>query len=117
MEATSLSSRLSLEPAAAPWSAGAHAETAPSTVDHSSELWAVVQAAQQRQNWQINVLLFAEAGSRTVEFAHDSMTQGANPLTLEIAPLSDSERDRFIDAMMMSRQLDAAQRRKIRQQQ
>ncbi|MFD2177002.1 AAA family ATPase [Veronia pacifica] len=79
------------------------------------ELWAVVQEAQQRQNWQINVLLFGEVGKLTGEFARFSTTQGVSPLTLEISPLSDSERDMFIDVMMINRQLDASQRRKIRQ--
>lgn len=79
-----------------------------------AELWALVTEAQHRDNWQINVLLFSLKGKLNKWLHKVSYGQGTKPLELEISPLSDSEREMFIEVMMVSRQLDAAQRRELK---
>lgn len=80
-----------------------------------AELWALVIEAQQRDNWQINVLLFSLRGKLNKWLHKVSYGQGVKPLELEISHLADNEREMFIDVMMVSRQLDAAQRRALKQ--
>ncbi|STQ77730.1 AAA family ATPase [Grimontia hollisae] len=80
-----------------------------------AELWALVTEAQQRDNWQINVLLFSLRGKLNKWLHKVSYGQGIKPLELEISPLADNEREMFIEVMMVSRQLDAAQRRALKQ--
>ncbi|WP_337992949.1 AAA family ATPase [Enterovibrio qingdaonensis] len=79
-----------------------------------AELWALVTEAQQRNNWQINVLLFSLRGKLNKWLHKVSYGQGVKPLELEISPLADNEREMFIEVMMVSRQLDAAQRRALK---
>ncbi|WP_281545068.1 AAA family ATPase [Grimontia sp. SpTr1] len=80
-----------------------------------AELWALVTEAQQRDNWQINILLFSLRGKLNKWLHKVSYGQGVKPLELEISPLADNEREMFIEVMMVSRQLDAAQRRALKQ--
>lgn len=80
-----------------------------------AELWALVTEAQRRDNWQINILLFSLRGKLNKWLHKVSYGQGVKPLELEISPLSDSEREMFIEVMMVSRQLDAAQRRALKE--
>ncbi len=80
-----------------------------------AELWALVTEAQQRDNWQINVVLFSLRGKLNKWLQKVSYGQGVKPLELEITPLADNEREMFIEVMMVSRQLDAAQRRALKQ--
>ncbi|USH04036.1 AAA family ATPase [Grimontia kaedaensis] len=80
-----------------------------------AELWALVTEAQQRDNWQINILLFSLRGKLNKWLHKVSYGQGVKPLELEITPLADNEREMFIEVMMVSRQLDAAQRRALKQ--
>ncbi|MBE1275952.1 AAA family ATPase [Enterovibrio baiacu] len=80
-----------------------------------AELWALVTEAQQRENWQINVLLFSLRGKLNKWLQKVSYGQGVKPLELEISPLAENEREMFIEVMMVSRQLDAAQRRALKQ--
>ncbi|WP_407333234.1 AAA family ATPase [Enterovibrio sp. 27052020O] len=80
-----------------------------------AELWALVTHAQQRDDWQINVLLFSLRGKLNKWLHKVSYGQGVKPLELEISPLADNEREMFIEVMMVSRQLDAAQRRALKQ--
>ncbi len=80
-----------------------------------AELWALVTEAQQRDNWQINVLLFSLRGKLNKWLQKVSYGQGVKPLELEISPLAENEREMFIEVMMVSRQLDAAQRRALKQ--
>nr|WP_241905081.1 AAA family ATPase [Enterovibrio norvegicus] len=80
-----------------------------------AELWALVTEAQQRENWQINVLLFSLRGKLNKWLQKVSYGQGVKPLELEVSPLAENEREMFIEVMMVSRQLDAAQRRALKQ--
>nr|WP_241819070.1 AAA family ATPase [Enterovibrio norvegicus] len=80
-----------------------------------AELWALVTQAQQRNDWQINVLLFSLRGKLNKWLHKVSYGQGVKPLELEISPLADNEREMFIEVMMVNRQLDAAQRRALKQ--
>ncbi|WP_028025904.1 AAA family ATPase [Enterovibrio calviensis] len=80
-----------------------------------AELWALVTESQQREGWQINVLLFSLKGKLNKWLHKVSYGQGVKPLELEVSPLADNEREMFIEVMMVSRQLDAAQRRALKQ--
>ncbi|SKA49082.1 AAA family ATPase [Enterovibrio nigricans] len=79
-----------------------------------AELWSLVTEAQQRNNWQINVLLFSLRGKLNKWLHKVSYGQGVKPLELEVSPLADNEREMFIEVMMVSHQLDAAQRRALK---
>ncbi|MDD1795923.1 AAA family ATPase [Enterovibrio sp. ZSDZ42] len=80
-----------------------------------AELWALVTESQQRDGWQINVLLFSLKGKLNKWLHKVSYGQGVKPLELEVSPLADNEREMFIEVMMVSRQLDASQRRALKQ--
>ena len=79
------------------------------------ELWALVDEAQRRDDWQINVLLFGLRGKLTKCLNKISLGQGIKPLELEISPLTENERDMFIDVLMVSKKMDAASRRVLKQ--
>lgn len=80
-----------------------------------AELWALITEAQVRENWQINVLLFSLRGKLNKWLHKVSYGQGIKPLELEINPLSENERDMFIDVLIADQQMDAASRRALRQ--
>ncbi|WP_223823222.1 ATP-binding protein [Candidatus Enterovibrio altilux] len=75
------------------------------------ELWTLVTEAQQRDNWQINVLLFSLRGKLNKLLHKISEGQCIKPLELEMSRLSDSDRKMFIEVIMVNRQLDTSQRR------
>lgn len=80
-----------------------------------AELWALISEAQRRDGWQINVLLFSLPGKLNKWLHKLSSGQGKKPLELEISPLTENERDMFIDLLMVSRKMDAASRRVLKQ--
>lgn len=84
------------------------------SADIVAELWALICEAQRRDNWQINVLLFSLRGKLNKWLHKVSSGQGEKPLELEINPLTESERDMFIDVLMASREMDAASRRVLK---
>ncbi len=79
------------------------------------ELWALVNEAQRRDDWQINVLLFGLRGKLTKCLHKISSGQGLKPLELEISLLNENERDMFIDVLIVSKKMDAASRRVLKQ--
>lgn len=79
-----------------------------------AELWALVSEAQRRDNWQLNVLLFGLRGKLNKWLQKVSSNQGVKPLELEISPLTESERDMFIEVLMLNQHMDAASRRTLK---
>lgn len=80
-----------------------------------AELWALVSEAQRRDGWQINVLLFSLRGKLNKWLHKLSSGQGKKPLELEISPLTDTERDMFIDVLLANKKRDAAASRVLKQ--
>lgn len=80
-----------------------------------AELWALVSEAQRRDGWQINVLLFSLRGKLNKWLHKLSSGQGKKPLELEISPLTDTERDMFIDVLLADKKQDAASSRVLKQ--
>lgn len=75
------------------------------------ELWQLVTVAQERVGWQINVLLFARPSKLSKQLQKIAKHQQEQPIELEVTPLSDSERELLIMAIMQSFQMDATARR------
>ncbi|SIO18052.1 AAA family ATPase [Salinivibrio sp. ES.052] len=76
-----------------------------------SELWALVQHAQNQDHLRINVVLFALPGKlnkwlRQVSYGHDQ-----KPLELEISPLNDGEEEMFIDVLAVTQRIDAEKKK------
>ncbi|OCH13292.1 cell division protein [Aliivibrio sp. 1S165] len=66
-----------------------------------SELWLLVQRAQSTPNWQINVLLFSEAGKLASALSRVSYGQDNKPVDIDIAPLSEDEATTFSEMLVV----------------
>lgn len=66
-----------------------------------SELWRLVQRAQQQPAWNISVVLFSQSGSldRLLERLSDG--QDIRPIDIEIESFSQNEADRFFEQLVM----------------
>ncbi|MGL6176709.1 MAG: AAA family ATPase [Vibrionaceae bacterium] len=80
-----------------------------------SELWQLVSTAQERNGWQINVLLFAQPFLLTKALKKAAKNHHEKPLELDIPELTDNECEQFIDAAIERRDLDANERRLYRE--
>jgi DamX protein len=66
-----------------------------------SELWLLVQKAQLTPNWQINVLLFSEAGKLTPALSRVSYGQENKPVDIDIVPLTQEEAATFSEMLVV----------------
>ncbi|WP_064606122.1 AAA family ATPase [Photobacterium sp. J15] len=80
-----------------------------------AELWALVQSAQARPGWQVNVLLFSQSGKLDKYLSRVSHGQGQAPLELEITDLTEQEVQTFVEVIFASDRLDAPGRRSIKE--
>ncbi|WP_223869145.1 SPOR domain-containing protein [Candidatus Enterovibrio escicola] len=80
-----------------------------------AELLVLVTEAQQHNNWQINVLLFSLLSQSNKYLYKIPYGDVGKPIELEISPLTDSEREMFIDKMMVNRELDMEQQQGLKQ--
>ncbi|MGL5291271.1 MAG: AAA family ATPase, partial [Vibrionaceae bacterium] len=80
-----------------------------------SELWQLVSAAQERNGWQINVLLFAKPFLLTKALKKAAKNHHEKPLELDIPELTDNECEQFIDSAIERCDLDANDRRLYRE--
>ncbi|PMH46286.1 hypothetical protein BCU68_02600 [Vibrio sp. 10N.286.49.B3] len=86
-----------------------------------AELWMLILEAQQQPHWVINVILFDQTDSPDKQHQHNilkqlSHGQDAQPIELDITPLSDREVMHFFDTLVarhISDEMDAQTRRAL----
>lgn len=79
-----------------------------------SELWLLVQKAQSTPNWQINVLLFSEAGKLTPALSRMSYGQDNKPIDIDIELLSAEEAATFTEMLVVRFKANGEEKRRIR---
>lgn len=79
-----------------------------------SELWLLVQKAQSTPNWQINVLLFSEAGKLTSALSRMSYGQDNKPIDIDIELLTAEEATTFVEMLVVRFAENGEEKRRIR---
>ena len=79
-----------------------------------SELWLLVQKAQSTPNWQINVLLFSEAGKLTPALSRMAYGQDNKPIDIDIELLSAEEAATFTEMLVVRFKANGEEKRRIR---